>query len=48
MKAIVQDAYGPPEVLKLGEIVRPEPEDEVLVLALMVGVDRRVAPYDVF
>src|SRR4051812_23537341 len=32
MKAIVQDRYGPPEVLELREVDRPVPgDDEVLV-----------------
>ena len=32
MKAIVQDEYGPPEVLKVGEVDKPEAgQGEVLV-----------------
>ena len=32
MRAVVQDRYGPPEVLRVAEVVRPRPkEDEVLV-----------------
>ncbi len=40
MKAIVQDAYGPPEVLHLGEVDRPVAgDDEVLVRVHAAGVD---------
>jgi len=40
MKAIVQDAYGPPEVLHLGEVERPVAgDDEVLVRVHAAGVD---------
>lgn len=40
MKAIVQDAYGPPEVLHLGEVNRPVAgDDEVLVRVHAAGVD---------
>jgi len=32
MKAVVHDRYGPPDVLRVGDVARPEPkEDEVLV-----------------
>jgi len=32
MRAVVQDRYGPPEVLRVAEVERPVPkEDEVLV-----------------
>ena len=32
MKAVVQDRYGPPEVLRVGEVERPVPrDDEVLI-----------------
>jgi NADPH:quinone reductase-like Zn-dependent oxidoreductase len=32
MKAVVHDRFGPPEVLRVGEVERPVPkEDEVLV-----------------
>ena len=32
MRAVVHDRYGPPEVLRVGEVERPVPEeDEVLV-----------------
>jgi NADPH:quinone reductase-like Zn-dependent oxidoreductase len=41
MKAIVQDAYGSPNVLKLADINKPEPGDnEVLVRVHAAGVDR--------
>jgi D-arabinose 1-dehydrogenase-like Zn-dependent alcohol dehydrogenase len=43
MKAIVQDAYGPAEVLELREIDRPVPkDDEVLVRVHAAGLDRGV------
>src|ERR1700716_822477 len=32
MKAIVQDAYGPPEVLRLGEVERPVVHDGAVLL----------------
>lgn len=41
MKAIVQDRYGPPDVLQLRDIARPEiRDDEVLVRVQGAGVDR--------
>jgi NADPH:quinone reductase-like Zn-dependent oxidoreductase len=43
MKAIVQDHYGPPDVLQLRDIEKPEIEDgEVLVRVHAAGVDRGV------
>jgi NADPH:quinone reductase-like Zn-dependent oxidoreductase len=43
MKAIAQDAYGPPEVLALREIDRPAVgEDEVLVRVHAAGLDQGV------
>lgn len=43
MKAIVQDGYGSADVLRLGELDRPEPaDDEVLVRVRAAGVDRGV------
>lgn len=43
MKAIVQDTYGSPDVLKLADINKPEPGDnEVLVRVRAAGVDRGV------
>ncbi len=43
MKAIVQDAYGPAGVLKLGDIGRPAIGDgEVLVRVRAAGVDPAV------
>lgn len=43
MKAIVQDAYGSPNVLKLADINKPGPGDnEVLVRVHAAGVDRGV------
>ena len=43
MKAIVHDAYGPPDVLRLEEVPAPEPRDgEVLVpIAIEIGRARR-------
>lgn len=43
MKAIVQDTYGSPNVLKLADINKPEPGDnEALVRVHAAGVDRGV------
>src|SRR6266536_2353134 len=43
MKAIVQDTYGPVEVLRLAEIAKPVVgEDEVLVRVRAAGVDQGV------
>ena len=32
MKAVVQDRYGPPEVLRIEEVERPEPKDDELLI----------------
>ena len=32
MKAVVQDRYGPPEVLRIEEVERPVPKDDVLLI----------------
>src|SRR5215204_1203287 len=43
MKAIVRDAYGPPEVLELRDIDKPQiDDDEVLVRVHAAGVGRDV------
>ena len=43
MKAIVQDAYGPADVLELRDIAKPTiGDDEVLVRVHAAGVDRGV------
>ncbi|MGW4891630.1 NAD(P)-dependent alcohol dehydrogenase [Kitasatospora sp. NPDC004240] len=43
MKAIVQDVYGPPEVLRLGEVDRPVPgRGEVLLRVRAAAVDAGV------
>jgi NADPH:quinone reductase-like Zn-dependent oxidoreductase len=43
VKAIVQDSYGPPDVLSLEEIERPAPgEGEVLVRVRAAGLDQGV------
>ncbi len=43
MKAIIQRKYGPPDVLELGDIERPDiGENEVLVRVRAAGVDRGV------
>ncbi|MFG2989592.1 NAD(P)-dependent alcohol dehydrogenase [Streptomyces sp. NPDC048257] len=43
MKAIVQDTYGPPEVLRLEEVERPAPgRGEVLVRVHAAGIDQGV------
>ena len=40
MKAVVAHEYGAPEVLKLEEVSRPEPnEDEALVRVIASGVN---------
>ena len=52
MKAVVHDRYGPPDVLRLDELPRPEPkDDEVLVRVRATTVNqtdchmRRARPY---
>ena len=41
MRAVIQDRYGPPEVLRVGEVERPVPkEDEVLVRVHASSVTR--------
>jgi NADPH:quinone reductase-like Zn-dependent oxidoreductase len=43
MQAIVQDAFGSPDVLELGRVDRPAPkDDEVLLRVHAAGVDRGV------
>ncbi|MCX5380798.1 NAD(P)-dependent alcohol dehydrogenase [Streptomyces sp. NBC_00091] len=43
MRAIVQDVYGPPDVLRLEEVERPEPgPGEVLLRVHAAGVDQGV------
>ena len=43
MQAIVQDRYGPPDVLTLADVARPTPgPDQVLVRVVAAGVDRGV------
>jgi NADPH:quinone reductase-like Zn-dependent oxidoreductase len=43
MKAMVQDTYGPPDVMRLRDIERPQiADDEVLVHVHAAGVDRGV------
>jgi len=43
MKAIVRDSYGPPEVLRLGEVEPPRiGDDDVLVRVVAAGVDAGV------
>jgi NADPH:quinone reductase-like Zn-dependent oxidoreductase len=32
MKAVVQDRYGPPEVLRVGEVERPMPQDDEVLI----------------
>ncbi|GAB3398928.1 NAD(P)-dependent alcohol dehydrogenase [Flindersiella endophytica] len=40
MKALVQDRYGPPDVLRFSDIAKPEPgNDDVLVKVRAAGVD---------
>ena len=41
MKAVVYDRYGPPEVLRIADVARPEPkDDEVLIKVRAVAVTR--------
>jgi NADPH:quinone reductase-like Zn-dependent oxidoreductase len=41
MRAVVHDRYGPPEVLRVGDVARPEPKaDEVLVKVRASSVTR--------
>jgi NADPH:quinone reductase-like Zn-dependent oxidoreductase len=41
MRAVVYDRYGPPEVLRLGEVARPVPkDDEVLIKVHAAAVNR--------
>lgn len=43
MKALIQDRYGSPEVLRLQDFATPKPSaDEVLVRVQAAGVDRGV------
>ena len=32
MKAVVQDRYGPPEVLRIAEVEKPVPEDDEVLI----------------
>ena len=37
MRAVVYDRYGPPEVLRIAQVARPEPQaDQVLVKVLSI------------
>jgi NADPH:quinone reductase-like Zn-dependent oxidoreductase len=46
MRAVLYDRYGPPEVLRIGEIARPVPkEDEVLVRVYATTVTRSDCGY---
>ena len=41
MRAVVRDRYGPPEVLRIGEVDRPVPgADEILVRVHATTVNR--------
>jgi NADPH:quinone reductase-like Zn-dependent oxidoreductase len=42
MKAIVRNAFGPPEVLELQEVEKPDPtDDDVLVRVHAAAVNRQ-------
>ena len=41
MRAVVHDRYGPPEVLRIGDVARPVPGDEeILVRVRATTVNR--------
>ena len=37
MKAVLQDRYGPPEVLRIGEVEKPEPKDGEVLIRVMAS-----------
>jgi len=45
MKAVVQDRYGPPEVLRVEEVERPVPKDDEILIRVRASTvtqtDRR-------
>ena len=46
MRAVLHDRYGPPEVLRLGEVSQPEPhDDEILVKVHAAAITRTDAGY---
>jgi NADPH:quinone reductase-like Zn-dependent oxidoreductase len=52
MKAVVQDRYGPPEVLRIEEVERPVPKDDEILIRVRASTvtqtDTHVRRADLF